>query len=251
MAQGNSQRANTQPAHARVVYIAPEAIKEPEMVSLELFFKDTLQSDSFFNANFANYSLPKKQLNYNDDSGYKAQELKQKYSRSWFFIVVGIILILLLFIKFNFSKLYKNALRSFYQRSATAEVINDKYSPRWLFVLFSNLFFVLVISLWVCRNFIRLEAPLYEERLDQFFWIFLIILIVYIGKFLVHLLAGMLFQITESVIIYILNISITHLLCGIVMFFVTLLLMYSPWHGQQWLINVSFAIIIIFNFRLW
>ena len=91
-------------------------------------------------------------------------------------------------------------------------------------MLFSNLFFVLVISLWVCRNFIRLEAPLYEERLDQFFWIFLIILIAYAGKLLIHMLAGVLFQITESVIIYILNISITNLLCGIVMFFVTLLL---------------------------
>ncbi len=218
-------------------------------VSMEEFYQDTLRNDSFFKANYARYYLPKKQLPPDPDIYFDADSrpiIKPMYRRDWIFLIVIGILMLLLFIKFNFSKLYRNAISSLYKRSATAELINDKYSPRWLFVLFSNLFFVLIISLWAYRNFIRLEEPLYEEKFDVFVTILSLILVVYIIKFLVHLLAGLIFQIREAIAIYIINISITNLFCGVFMLFITLLLLYSPWHGQQWLITTSMGIIAFF-----
>ncbi len=219
-----------------------------DTVSLEGFFSDTLRNDSFFRNNFARYSLVIKQIDVDSDKGSSFQNPvpKKAYRRDWVFLVVVESLVLLLFIKFNFTKLYKNALFSFYKRSATAELINDKYSPRWLFVFCSNLFFVLVITLWAYRNFVILDPPLYAERPAVFWEIFGLFLIVYAVKFFLHLFMGALFQVSDAIIIYIINISITNLVCGIVMLFVTLLLLFSPWQGQRWLINVSFGVLIIF-----
>ena len=224
-------------------------IPSDKNVSLETFYTDTLRSDSFFIANYANYNLVKKQLIPDNETLYLLNnplDVKKIYRSDWVFLIVAGILILLLFIKFNFSKLYRNAISSLYKRSATAELINDKYSPRWLFVFFTNLFFILIISLWAYRNFIRLEEPLYEEKFDVFLTILGLILLVYVVKFIVHLMAGVIFKISEAISIYIINVSITNLFCGITLLFVTLLLLYSPWHGQEWLVNTSMGIIVFF-----
>ncbi len=216
---------------------------------LYFFFRDTLRSDSFFTNNFSNYALPKTQkvlVNESNNTSQLQPQLKSINSPNWVFIVVISIVTLLLFIKFSFTKLYGNALLSFFNRAATADIINDKYSPRWLFVLFANLFFIGVISLWISRVFLTTEAPMADESPGRFYWIFIIIFLVYFVKFLIHLLSGALFQITDAIIIYILNVSITNLICGMVMLFSTLLLVYSPWHEQQWLINTSFGIMIVF-----
>lgn len=217
----------------------------PIATSMRSFFSDTLQSDSFFNANFANYQLPKTQLPRNEQDRIIATP-KIKYTNRWIFLIVMVTIILLLFIKFNFTKLYLNALESFYKRSATADIIHDKYSPRWLFILFANLFFILVVSLWVSRSFNKPEVFTGVGSLDQFLLIFAIIFLVYFVKFGIHLLSGVLFQITEAMVIYIINISVTNLVCGMLLFFTTLLLLYSPWHEQTLLLNISIGIIVLF-----
>ncbi|MCX6188828.1 MAG: DUF4271 domain-containing protein [Bacteroidetes bacterium] len=216
-------------------------------VSLQSFFEDTLRNDSFFSLHYARYRLPQTQLEPLN-KGNITPLIKQTYTRPWIIIVIAIIAVVLLFIKFSFAKLYKNAILSFLNRSATAEIINDKYSPRGLFVLFANLFFVLVVSLWISSNFLKLGETIHVQRPNQFVFIVAIILLVYITKFFLHLIAGLIFQSTEAVIVFIINISITNLWSGISLLIATLLLLYSPWHGQEWLINVSFGIFLLFIF---
>lgn len=240
--------ANAQQPHRvrhRIRDTVNTELKLPVAISMRSFFIDTLQCDSFFKANFANYLLPKTQLPTNEQDRIAATP-KTKYTNRWIFLIVISTIILLLFIKFSFSKLYLNALESFYKRTATADIIHDKYSPRWLFILFSNLFFILVVSLWVSRSFNKPEVFTGVGSLDQFLLIFAIIFLVYFVKFGIHLLSGVLFQITEAMVIYIVNISVTNLVCGILLFFTTLLLLYAPWHEQTLLLNISIGILILF-----
>ncbi len=240
--------ANAQQPHRvrhRIRDTVNAELKLPIAISMRSFFIDTLQSDSFFKANFAKYQLPKTQLPPNEQDRIAATP-KTKYTNRWIFLIVISTIILLLFIKFSFSKLYLNALESFYKRTATADIIHDKYSPRWLFILFSNLFFILVVSLWVSRSFNKPEVFTGVGSLDQFLLIFAIIFLVYFVKFGIHLLSGVLFQITEAMVIYIINISVTNLVCGILLFFTTLLLLYAPWHEQTLLLNISIGILILF-----
>lgn len=235
--------------HIRHVVVDSFALLHPTdsgHVYMTPFFTDTLQNDSFFKRTFSNYLLSKPQLKCERDDSQVYIGLKPAYRRDWVFYYVIFLLFWLLFIKYNFSKLFRNALNSFFSRAATSEIINDKYSPRWLFVFFSNLFFVMVISLWVYRVFITLDPPEFHEKPDVFLALIFAFSLVYIIKIIIHLVFGALFKASEAISIYILNFSIVNLVCGIAMLLTTLFLLYSPWHGQRIIVNLSFGIIFGF-----
>jgi hypothetical protein len=225
-------------------------VPDTTRVSMLAFYNDTLHNDSFFKSNYAIYALPKVQVP--PDSEYLANyrpplSFKQGARGYWTAGVVLGIALMLLVIKFTFTRLFQNSFASFYRRSAIAEIIYDRYSPRWLFALMANLFFVLVIALWLWAylDYMRPGAFVFEEKVQLFLEILAALLVIYVVKFLVHLIAGSLIQAMDAVLAYLLNISITHLVCGIIMFFVTLLILYSPWRGEA-LFNTSIVIIGIF-----
>jgi hypothetical protein len=227
------------------VYRAPDTAR----VSMDEFYNDTLHNDSFFRYNYAIYSLPKDQVppdsamiaNY-----YPPLSPRQGIRGYWMAAIVLSISVMLIIIKFTFSRLFQNSLASFYNRNAIAEIINDRYSPRWLFAFCANLFFVLVISLWLWtyQDYMRPAATSFEEKVRLFGEILLVLLLIYSVKFLIHIVVGSLIQAMDGVLAYILNISITHLVCGIMMFFVTLLMLYSPWKGEL-LFNVSLIMLAV------
>jgi hypothetical protein len=219
-----------------------------EHISMEGFFRDTLESDSFFRSHYAIYLLPKTQMA--PDSEWAMRNLAPVQVKhagpglSLFFVVIGIALLLLV-IKFTFTKLFTNSILSFYSKAAISDIIYDRYSPRWLFAFFANLFFILVVSLWAYQEFVILASDQNAGRIDYYFEIVAILLGIYAVKFLVHLVAGFLIEATDAVLAYLLNVSVTHLVCGILMFFVTLLIIYSPWRGPL-LFNISLGTLGLF-----
>ena len=218
------------------------------IVSIHSFYFDTLNNDSYFKANYMPYMLPKPQLQPDSETAYLYQHPvmpRDNAPKSWIFLVISAILILLLFIKFNFSKLFQNALASVVSRKAATELVQDRYSPRWLFTLFANLFFVMVLTLWAYNNFVTLVSPYTDAQIGVFALIFIMVLSVYLVKFVVHFLAGILLQVSDAVQTYLINVSVLNLLSGIVLFLVTLFMLYSPFRGNM-LLQVSVVTLVSF-----
>lgn len=222
------------------------------MVSIRSFYYDTLNNDSFLKAQYMPYLLPKPQLLPDSETAYLYQHPvtpRENTQKSWMFLVISGILIMLLFIKFNFSKLFQNALASVVSRKAAVEIVQDRYSPRWLFTLFANLFFIMVVTLWAYNNFITIVSPYTDQQLGVFALIFLLVFAVYLVKYLVHFLAGLLLQVTDAVQAYLLNVSVLNLLSGIVLFLVTLFMLYSPFRGNILLQISIFGLAFFIVFR--
>lgn len=193
---------------------------------------DSLRNDSFINANFRRYAAINNQIVLNESYTQRdvpsVKEIRNRIKRdpSWIFWVIVCILSYVAGVRTFNRKNFKASLNSVFSMKFSFRLLEEKgvifnYITLQLFTIF-----VLIAALFVQQMLIKAGQPFGDGDIWMYLGLTGIILAIYIGKFLLHIIWGWLFQLNKLAITMISNTVTTSNFIALVIFPVLIILIY-------------------------
>jgi len=188
-------------------------------------------SDSIFALRFARYQLVKAILQ-TDDVGLQPTkaEIKPRVVRhnQWKFFTFFFIFTLIAILRIFFNGTFSNMLRTVFNTAKTNSFIEDRTNLKPIFYLIIHIAFVFTLSLAIYSLFERFYFIAEVDDFTVFLRICLVVFLVYLIKFFVHLVMGLVFDISSTVNQYLFNVVTINSLLSIILLPILLISFYSP-----------------------
>lgn len=193
-------------------------------------------SDSLFSHRFAKYQLVKKVLDSERNLLQPSKDdIKPKVVRNnqWKFFAFFFIFFLIVLLRIFFNGPFSNILRGLFNSTKASLLIEDRSNQKPLFYFLLHITFVLTLSLAIYSLFEGYNLLGGVDDYRVFLRICMVVFVVYLIKFLVHFIMGLVFDIYSTVSQYLFSVvTINSLLC-LVLLPVLLIIFYTPhinWH---------------------